>query len=177
MRGDCATEHNTRQDGAMCWLGRQSILKSVTEDAERRDLFGEKAERYRPCRDTRRTRTAESAFMLQRRPTAESGVGFRPPSAVRRPSWGHHTWDSAKDRARLPWKQGVVQLAILGLNPTTENKAAEAFCAAGWPESRNSGCARSLVEGCAAGSDTETRRPIEAAASVCCGQRNHASER
>src|SRR5271170_6496237 len=100
-----------------------------------------------------------------------------PPSDVRRPSWGHHTWDSAKDRARLPWKQGVVQLAILGLNPTTESKAAEAFCAAGWPESRNSGCARSLAEGCAAGSDTETRRPIEAAASVCCGQRNHASER
>ena len=48
VRGDCATEHNTRQDGTMCWLRRQSILKSVVEDAERRDLFGEQAERYGP---------------------------------------------------------------------------------------------------------------------------------
>jgi hypothetical protein len=66
VRGDCATEHNTRQDGAMCWLRRQSILKSVTEDAERRGLFGERAERYGPCRDTRRTRIAEREFMLRR---------------------------------------------------------------------------------------------------------------
>jgi hypothetical protein len=64
--GDCATEHNTRNDGAMCWLRRQSIWKIVTEDGERRALFGEKAERYGPCRDTRRIRIGESEFMLQR---------------------------------------------------------------------------------------------------------------
>jgi len=66
VHGDCAAEHNTRQDGAICWLRRQSILKSVTEYAERRDLFGGKAERYGPCRDTRSMRIAESEFMRQR---------------------------------------------------------------------------------------------------------------
>ena len=87
------------------------------------------------------------------------------------------TLGSAKDQVRLQWKQRVVQLAALGLSPATESKAAEAWYAAGWPESRNAGCARSLAEGCAVRSDTGTRRPIEAATSVCCGQRNHASER
>src|SRR5467141_460737 len=72
--------------------------------------------------------------------------------------------------------------ATLGTAPKTKcvfsgSNVAEAWYAAGWPESRNAGCARSLAEGCAVRSDTGTRRPIEAATSVCCGQRNHASER
>jgi hypothetical protein len=41
--GGCA-ECKTRHDGPMSWLRRQRTLKSVVEDAERRDLFGGKAE-------------------------------------------------------------------------------------------------------------------------------------
>jgi hypothetical protein len=42
--GGCAAECKTRHDGPMSWLRQQRTLKSVVEDAERRDLFGGKAE-------------------------------------------------------------------------------------------------------------------------------------
>jgi len=57
----------------------------------------------------------------------EIEVGFRQPSAAQRPSLGRHTWDSAKDQARLQWKQRVVQLAaakspFAGVIPLTTTK-------------------------------------------------------
>jgi hypothetical protein len=42
--GGCAAECKTRHDGPMSWLRQQRTLQSVVEDAERRDLFGGKAE-------------------------------------------------------------------------------------------------------------------------------------
>ena len=82
-----------------------------------------------------------------------------------------------ENRESLRWKRRVVRLAAVVPNPTTESKAAGAWRVCGWPGSRSYGCARSLSEGCAVRSDTGTRRPIEAATSVCCDERNHASEK
>jgi hypothetical protein len=66
MRRDRAAEHSGSQGASEKCLFGENIAKRATEEAERTDLFGDKADHDGPWRSTQNFVDGESCFMRQR---------------------------------------------------------------------------------------------------------------
>jgi hypothetical protein len=65
VRLDCAAERHTWHRALKGWLRRKKTSKSVVEEAERRNLFGGKAQKSGVFCDRRMFRVRERRFMPQ----------------------------------------------------------------------------------------------------------------
>ena len=61
----CAAEHDPLRRVPRNWLQRNGMAETVVEEAARRDLFGDGAEKNVTRGSARRVRVGESAFMRQ----------------------------------------------------------------------------------------------------------------
>ena len=73
----CAAERSGLPWAAGDWLERKGMAETVIEEAGGKDLFAGKVQKCGAGRSTWGFVVGESLFMVQRRPSEESEVGFR----------------------------------------------------------------------------------------------------
>ena len=175
-----------RSAGAVC-SGAQQLTRRVRKPTSARKCL-QSGPLRKPeeeiCPLTRRTTTdrgeARRVFRMRRVVSCGSGdLRWRTKLHLgsREPLEDHHRGSALGAEPKITGVLGAwrVLLGVLVPGRATESKAARKWRAGDWPGSRSAGCARSLPEARAAGSDAGTHRATESATSVRCCERSRAS--
>ena len=77
MYRSCAAERDSPHRAPRNWLGRANAAKNVVEEAGRKDLLIDGAERNQALRSAWSVRVAASSFMRPGRSVVENEIAFR----------------------------------------------------------------------------------------------------